>query len=577
LKQLIRAAKEARKCKWLLFVSMISTVCLTVINLIAPQLISGVTKDITGESEFSIKTIQNTAIILLSLYLLRILFRFLNSYMSHLAAWRLVFDMRVKIYDKFQALSMDFFRNTQSGDLVSRSINDTGQFEMLYAHILPDSITNVLTAVGVTAILFMTNAKLALFTCIPIPFVFFAGKIFTKKIRPNFRVAQKYQGLLSAQLQDNFSGMQEIQTFGQQEKAMAKVKEKAATWKDAILRALKMSAIFHPTVEFLTSIGNVVVVGFGGYLAYLNQLEVSEMVEFLLYLSLFYAPVTSLANLLEQMNQALAAVERVSEILDTPETVSNSENAIAIDYKNIKGEITFYNVSFSYNEGTPVLKNISFTVKPGKSVAVVGATGVGKSTLAQLIMRFYDPTEGVVKLDGYDIKQLEITSLRKTMAMVLQDTFLFNGTIAENIAFARPDATMTEIESAARISGVHDDILRLPNGYETIVGERGAKLSGGQKQRVAIARAIICSAPILILDEATASVDVRTEAGIQAALTELAGTRTVITIAHRLSTIKNSDEILVFKDGKIIQGGTHEQLIAVQGLYKEMYELQENA
>jgi len=569
MKTLLRLAKEAVRYKWWLLLSIFGTLALTAVNLVAPRIMASMTGIVAaGMTPENFKKILWMAGTLLCLFLTRILFRFLSNYCSHKAAWRLVLEIRVKVYNAIQSFSMDYFHNKQTGELLSRVMNDVATFELLYAHITPDTITNFVTLAGVTVILFNINFRLALVTCIPVPFILFSGWIFIHKIRPNFRKTQKSQGELSAQLQDNLSGIQEIQAFGRQSSALEKVKHKGEDFTRNMLNALKMSAVFNPGVEFLTSLGNVIVVGFGGFLALRNQLSVSDVVGFLLYLALFYAPITGLAQLLESAQQALAGAERVIEILDAPQSIKDKPDAMTIG--KAQGRISFENVSFSYTDGVTVLDNVSFDIKSGQMLALVGATGVGKTTISQLIARFYDPTNGRVCLDGRDLRDITLESLRRNISIVLQDTFLFNGTIEENIAFAKPDARFDEIESAARIARIHDDIIAMPEAYQTQVGERGIKLSGGQKQRIAIARAILCNAPILILDEATASVDVNTEAKIQQAINEIAGTRTIVTIAHRLSTVRNADVILVFEKGRIVQSGSHAELIEKDGLYRSL-------
>ena len=574
MKVLLRVAAEAKRYKWLLVVAIISTLLLTVANLTAPRLMSQMVGVVaSGVDDSGMQQIMGLTAALLALYLTRIVLRYLSNYMAHRAAWRLVQDIRLKVYNKLQSQSMDYYRNSQTGDLVSRTISDTAMFELLYAHLVPESITNTITVVGVITVLMTINPRLALLTCLPIPFILISGWFFAKKIRPCFRETQSALGVLSAQLVDNYSGMQEIQAFGRQNKAAEDVNVKAGKFTRFMLRGLNFSAVFHPSVEFLTSLGTIFVVGFGGYLAFNNQLHVEDIVAFMLYLALFYAPITGLTNLLEQMQQSLAGVERVITVLDSPEVIKNKPGATPL--VNPKGALRFENVSFYYVDDAPVLEEVSFEAAPGEMIAIVGATGVGKSTLAQLIARFYDPKSGAILMDGRDLRDIDIDSLHQNVAMVLQDTFLFNGTITENVAFARPDATMEEVVSAVRTARIYDDIMDMPDGFDTVVGERGAKLSGGQKQRIAIARAVLCKAPVLILDEATASVDVKTEADIQRAIMELAGTRTIVVIAHRLSTVRRADRIIVFEEGRIVQEGPHKELIEVPGLYRDLCLVQE--
>ena len=576
MKMLWKLTKEAARYKGLYVLAILSTLGLTVLNLTAPKLLSAMTGVVEkGVDDAALNTIMLLAVSLLLLYLLRILFRFLSNFLTHKAAWYLVGDLRSRLYDKLQSLDLGFFHDKQTGDLMSRVVNDTRDFELLYAHMIPEMITNIVTFLGVLVILLTVNWKLALITCCPIPLILASGIVFSKKVRPFFQVSQKSMGELNAQLQDSLSGLHEIQSFGQEKYESQRLHEKNFNQVRAMLRALKVSAVFHPSVEFLSSAGTVLVVFFGGILAHQGQLSVADIVAFVLYLSLFYAPVSSLANLLENLQQSLVGAERVALILDTPSAIQN--DADAKDIGEVKGQITFENVSFHYSNNIPVLKNISFDCKPGMMVALVGPTGVGKTTTTQLISRFYDPTEGRILIDGKDIKKVTLESLRHNISPVLQDTFLFNDTISENIGYAKPEATQEEIEAAAKAAKIHDDIMSMPEQYATRVGERGLRLSGGQKQRVAIARAILRQSPIIVLDEATASVDVQTEKQIQGAIKNLSGDRTIVAIAHRLSTIREADMILVIHKGEIAERGTHEELLAHKGLYYKMYQAQDFA
>lgn len=573
MKLLLRLSKEAVRYRLLYVIAIFSTLMLTVINLAAPKALSEMTGIVSnGVDENGMKRIWILTAVLIGLYLGRILFRFLSNYLAHKAAWYLVGDLRTRTYDKLERMHIGYFHDKQTGDLMSRIVNDTRDFELLYAHMIPETITNIVTFIGVLVMLLTINVKLALITCAPIPLIFISGIIFSKKVRPFFRASQKKMGELNGKLQDNLSGLQEIQSFGREEYETQQVDEKNFEHVKAMLKALKISAIFHPCVEFISSIGTILVVVFGGYLAWKESLRVEDVVAFLLYLGLFYAPITGLANLLENMQQSMAGAERVITILDAPCEIKDKEGALAL--KDVKGEIRFENVSFSYETGGKILDDISFECEPGKMLALVGPTGVGKTTMTKLISRFYEPTNGHIYIDGNDINDITIESLRQNISPVLQDTFLFNGTIAENIGYAVPDADMDEIIEAAKAANIHKDIMNMPDGYDTLVGERGLRLSGGQKQRVAISRAILRKSPIIVLDEATASVDVETEKQIQEAINNITGKRTIVAIAHRLSTIRNADLILVIENGHIAERGTHEELVALGGIYSRMNKIQ---
>ncbi len=575
MKMLWKLSREAIRYKGMYVLAILATLSLTLVNLAAPKVLSAMTGIVeAGVDAAALARIRDMTLILLGLYLARVLFRFLSNYMAHKAAWYLVGDLRTRTYDKLERMHLGYFHDKQTGDLMSRIINDTRDFELLYAHMIPETITNIVTFAGVLIILLTINPKLALITCAPIPLILISGVIFAKKVRPYFRISQAKMGELNSKLQDNISGVHEIQAFGREEYETGRVNEKNFDHVRAMLKALKISAIFHPSVEFISAIGTILIVGFGGFLAYREGLRIEDIVAFLLYLSLFYQPVTGLANLVENMQQSLAGAERVMTILDAPAEITDSPDAA--DLVSCKGEISFDHVSFSYIEGIPVLEDVSFSCRPGEMLALVGPTGVGKTTITQLILRFYEPDRGTIRVDGQDIRDVKIESLRKNISIVLQDTFLFNGTVAENISYARPDATMEEIREAAKAAHIDAEIMAMPEGYETQTGERGIKLSGGQKQRIAIARAILRRSPIIVLDEATAAVDVETEQQIRSAIANLAGKRTIIAIAHRLSTIRSADQILVIEKGRVRERGTHEELLALGGSYAHMNDVQKD-
>ncbi|MBR6810133.1 MAG: ABC transporter ATP-binding protein, partial [Clostridia bacterium] len=384
MKMLLKLSREALRYKKLYVLAMLGTLGLTAVNLAAPRALSAMTGIVEqGIDETGLRRIGWLTVILVALYLLRILFRFMSNYLAHKAAWYLVGDLRTRTYDKMERLHLGYFHDKQTGDLMSRVVNDTRDFELLYAHIIPDMITNFVTFAGVLTVLLLINWKLALITCFPIPLILISGIIFAKKVRPFFRISQKKMGELNGKLQDNLSGVHEIQSFGRETYETEQVNEKNFDHIKAMLHALKVSAVFHPSVEFISSIGTILVVAFGGLLAYHEGLSVADIVAFMLYLGLFYGPIAGLANLLESTQQSLAGAERVMAVLDTPCEIVDKEDAQ--DLGKAEGSITFENVSFSYQKDMPVLNHVSFHCKPGQMLALVGPTGVGKTTLTQLI------------------------------------------------------------------------------------------------------------------------------------------------------------------------------------------------
>jgi ATP-binding cassette, subfamily B, bacterial len=522
----------------------------------------------------AMNTITQMAIVVLIVYILRAGLQFLRSYMAHVAGWSVVADVRKHLYEHLQRLTLRFYEDKQTGQLMSRVVNDTDLFEQLIAHAVPDVLVNVLTLVGTSIVLFSLNWQLALLSLIPIPLVAFSLRLFAKYVRPAFRERQKELGDLNAILNDSISGIREIKAFTREDEQMARVGKGIDRYRQSLLSALRLMATFQPFIDFTSSLGNLIVIYFGGRLAFQQVLPVADLVAFFLYLEMFYQPVRNLGGAWEAIQNSLAGADRVDDLLREEPEIRSKPGALKLD-KKAEGAISFQDVSFHYLEGETVLEHINLEIPKHHVVAVVGPTGVGKSTLVSLIPRFYDVETGKILLDGHDIRDLTLESLRKQISIVLQDVFLFHGNVRENILFGRPNATEQEVIAAAKIANAHSFIVSLPDGYDTLIGERGIKLSGGQKQRLSIARAVLKDTPILILDEATSSVDTETELLIQQALERLMIGRTTIIIAHRLSTIRNANTIVVLEGKQIVEMGSHQELIQQDGLYNRLYTVQQ--
>jgi len=569
MKQLFRLLREAKKYWRQLAVAVGCIALLTAAQMIAPsivrQLIALIENKAPGLDPALAREAIKLALFAAAVYAVQSVATGLRNYMAHKAAWHFVSDMRVKLYNHYQNLSIDFYHDKQVGQLMSRVISDTNNLETLVAHAVPDMAVNIVLFAGVAALLFTINAQLALMSLTVLPILAVTSRWFAKKVRPRFRAGQQMIGDLSAELQDNLSGIREIQLFNQQEKEHRDVRKISLKHINALLAALKLGAIYHPGIEFVRSMGTVFVIGYGGYLAASNRIAISDIVAFLMYIGLFYQPVSALARINEDIQNALAGAERIFEMLDVEPTVKEAPDALVLT--NPRGDLEFDDVSFQYTESAEVLKNLSFSAKHGQMIALVGQTGVGKTTVVSLLGRFYDPVAGRILLDGHDLRDITLESLHDSMSIVLQDVFLFNGTVKENIMYGDPEASDEQVERAARLAHAHEFIEALENGYDTLIGERGIKLSGGQKQRLSIARAILRDRPILVLDEATSSVDVETEQLIQSAMDKVMENRTTIIIAHRLSTVKKADNIIVLENGEIAESGSHEQLLALGGIY----------
>ena len=567
--------KLARKYSTMIILTTLTMLGLVGAQLLIPWIIRQLIDRLTTQplDQGTIDFITQISLIALVVFIARALMQFVRSYAAHIAGWGVVSDARRLVYEHIQRLSLRFYEDKQTGQLMSRIINDTDLFERMIAHALPDVIVNGITLVGVTAILLSMNVRLTLLTLIPIPLIVLALIGYSKMVRPAFKNRQQSIGELNAVLNDSLSGIREVKAFAREEDELDKVDDKIQLVLHKNLRALKLMAIFNPIFDFAAGIGQLLVIYFGARMAITGTISIADLVAFFLYLDSFYTPVRNLGNSMEAVQESLAGFERIADILTVSPEIASPATPHGFT-EPIQGNVRFENVRFYYNQGEDVLMDVNLDIPAGSTLALVGPTGVGKTTLVSLIPRFYDVIEGKVSVDGVDVREIEMDLLHQSVSMVLQDVFLFHGTVRENISFGKPDATEEDIIRAARIANAEEFIQHMPNGYDTLIGERGVKLSGGQKQRLSIARAVLKDSPILILDEATSSVDTETELLIQQALERLIKGRTTIIIAHRLSTVRNADRIVALEGTGIVESGTHDELLTKNGLYHKLYTAQ---
>lgn len=565
--------KYYKPYKAVFFIDLLCATIISAIDLAFPQLLRTLTKTLfAGASGKIISALVPITIGLLVAYIIQTACRYYVTYAGHMMGARMERDMRKELFDQYEKLSFSYYDQNNSGQMMSKLVSDLFDISELAHHGPENLFISLIKIIGSFIFLFMINRMLAvpMLILVVLMLVFSYGQ--NKKMQETFMDNRRKIGDINSSLQDTLAGIRVVQSFAneriEQEK-FNRSNENFLISKDANYRCM---GSFMSGNAFFQGMMYLVTLVFGGFLIAHGRMEASDLAMYALYIGIFISPIQILVELTEMMQKGLSGFRRFLEVVETEPDIVDAADAKPL--KNVKGNVCYEDVSFHYSDDdTPVLSHVSFEIPAGKSIALVGPSGSGKTTICSLLPRFYDVTEGRVTIDGNDVRKLTLESLRSQIGLVSQDVYLFGGSIKDNIAYGKPDATMDEIVDAAKKANIHDFIMELPDKYDTFVGERGTRLSGGQKQRISIARVFLKNPPVLILDEATSALDNESERFIQKSLEELAKDRTTITIAHRLSTIRNADEILVVADCGIAERGTHEELLALDGIYARYYDM----
>ena len=539
----------------------------TLVSLAPPYLLKLAIDD--GISKHDLTKLGWIVVAFLGAGLAGLAFSYAQTYFTGWTGERMLADLRNHLFRHLQRLSLGFYERNRAGVIISRITNDVEALDQLVTDGVTSLVQNTLTLVGSAVVLFLLDWRLALATLTVFPFMTIATAIFRKRSGRAYRAVRETLGAVTATLAEDIAGMRVVQAFTRERANMGHFREVSDTYRASNMQTVVLNGLYFPFVDFLSGVATAVVLGYGGYLVFDHSLTIGTLAAFLGYLTNFFDPVQQLSQLYNTFLSAVAALDKIMDVLDEEPEVEDEPGSRELE--RIEGHVRFEHVRFGYGKGPEVLHDIDLDVPAGTTVALVGHTGAGKSTIAKLLARFYDPREGRIAIDGVDLRDVTQGSLRRQLGVVPQEGFLFAGTVHENIAFGRPTARGEDIVRAAQAVGAHDFILRLENGYETEVQERGTRLSLGQRQLVAFARALLADPRILILDEATSSVDIGTERKIERALHRLLADRTAFVIAHRLSTIRGADRIVVLEHGRIVEQGTHKELIERHGLYTSLY------
>jgi ABC-type multidrug transport system fused ATPase/permease subunit len=570
LGQLRRILSYLRPYWWIeaeVFVCMAIGVALTLVNpLVIKVLIDNVIVD------KNIGLLHIIMIALVALYLIRALFNVVTAYLFNFVGQRVLFDIRSQLFQRLERLHMGFFHRMKTGEMVSRINNDVESLQSIVTTTFVDLITDLITVIGILAVVLYLDWRLTLVSLSVFPLFILSMSYFSRQVRSRSRLVREKVADILHFFHETITGMKLVQSFVQEKFEARRFLRKGKEMINLRIGLGFFGSLTNSSAGFFVALGPALVLWYGGYRVMSGALTIGGLVAFYAYIGDLFSPIFRLAQLNVTVQTALASIERIFEFLDIEPRIQDAPDAVVLS--EVRGDVAFENISFSYQPGEPILEDISFRVRQGETVAIVGPSGVGKTTIINLVCRFYDPLSGAVRLDGVDIRRIKVTNLRKQIGIVSQETFLFNSSILENLRYGSRRSTNEEVVDAAGKANINEFIESLPDGYETMVGDRGVRLSGGERQRLAIARAILKDPKILILDEATSSLDSKSEALIQKALEPLTKDRTTITIAHRLSTVVNAGTILVLNKCRIVERGTHRELLERGGLYKTLWDEQ---